>query len=71
MPLITELTDFLATEAAELAANEDMNGEDMNDKSLTPTNLDALDYKPVSIVHLHNTCNIKLQQKPLMVLFDT
>ena len=58
IPLITELTDFLATEAAELAVNEDM-----NDESLTPTNLDALDYKPVSIVHLRNTRNNKLQQK--------
>ena len=66
IPLINELTDFLATEAAELAANEDV-----NDESLTPTNLDALDYKPVSIVHLRNTRNNKIQQKPLMVLFDT
>ena len=60
------MTDFLATKAAELAANEDM-----NDKSWPPTNLDALDYKLVSIVHLRNTRNNKLQQKPLMVLFDT
>ena len=64
--MITELTDFLATEAAELAVNEDM-----NDESLTPTNLDVLDYKPVSIVHLRNTRNNKLQLKSLMVLFDT
>ena len=60
--MITELTDFLATEAAELAINE------MNDESTT---LDALDYKPVSIVHLCNARNNKVQQKPLMVLFDT
>ena len=66
IPLITELTDFLATEAAELAVNEGM-----NDESLTLTNLDALDYKPVSIVHLRNTRNNKIQQKLLMVLFDT
>ena len=56
IPLIAELTDFLATEAAELAVNKDM-----NDESLTPTNLDALDYKPVSIVYLRNTRNNKLQ----------
>jgi hypothetical protein len=66
IPLINELTDFLATEAAELATNEDV-----NDDSLTPTNLDALDYKPVSIVHLRNIRNNKIQQKPLMVMFDT
>ena len=38
IPLINELTDFLATEAAELAANDDV-----NDESLTLTDLDALD----------------------------
>ena len=66
IPLITKQTDFLATEAAELAANKDM-----NDESLTPTNLNALDYKRVSIVHFRNTRHNKLQQKQLMVLFDT
>ena len=65
IPLITEVTDFLATEAIELAIHE------MNDESTTPTTLDVLDYKPVSIVHLRNARNNKVQQKPLMVLFDT
>ena len=64
--LITELTDFLSSEAVELA----INGE-MNDESTTLTNLDALDYKPVSIVHLHTAQNNKVQQKPFMVLFNT
>ena len=67
IPSINELTDFLATEAAELAANEDMNNE-----SKTPKSLDALDDKSISIVHLrNNTRNNKIQQKPIMVLFDT
>ena len=37
IPLITKLTDFLATEATELAANKDM-----NDESKTPINLDVV-----------------------------
>ena len=59
IPLITELADLLAI------------NDEMNDESTTLTNLNALDYKPVSIVHLRNARNNKVQQKPLMVLFDT